>query len=225
MKDREDVIITKIEERDGWYDISTDQSTCFGLKKKYGVVPKKGDKITLYTRGFSFIRGMDLNGTQIFYKTDDELEQDRLKELAEIQLKEEAEFEENREQMDKDYAALPEVFRQRIDIFRNANEDFRKKFEKYELFCCRQAVAIAKRLKDPEKIEEWRDLEWDERVKQVPELEDGHSGNTFGTAVGLAFWYLKDPTQVPNLHGALTPLVGCKEYGCPHPRPEIEAMT
>lgn len=39
----------------------------------------------------------------------------------------------------------------------------------------------------------------------------------FGFAVRLAYWYVTDPGAVVAEHGALTPLVGCGDYGCPHP--------
>jgi hypothetical protein len=58
------------------------------------------------------------------------------------------------------------------------------------------------------------------RAKQrlaVPELSNGHSGNTFGFAcffAALRFW---TPEQAVDAHGALTRVVGCAENGCMHP--------
>lgn len=52
----------------------------------------------------------------------------------------------------------------------------------------------------------------------LPTLFDGHSGNSFGMALRLAYHYLTNPENVFLEHGALTPLVGCDDYGCRHPR-------
>jgi hypothetical protein len=53
-------------------------------------------------------------------------------------------------------------------------------------------------------------------------LADGHSGNTVGCACLLARLYLTSPEDVARMHGALTPLVGCAEYGCVHPTEGVE---
>lgn len=46
--------------------------------------------------------------------------------------------------------------------------------------------------------------------------DDGHSGNTFGMAMRLAWLYIEHPDFVAKEHGAMVPLVGCKDYGCTH---------
>lgn len=50
------------------------------LSKQYGVTPLKGDHLTVYSlcHEFGTIRGMDLNGKRLYYKSDQELE-DQLK--------------------------------------------------------------------------------------------------------------------------------------------------
>jgi hypothetical protein len=55
-----------------------------------------------------------------------------------------------------------------------------------------------------------------QRQKQLLGMANGHSGNTFGCALHLAFVYTEAPEFVVEQHGALTPLVGCEAYGCPH---------
>ena len=189
---------------------------CCGLYKKYGVMPKVGDKLTVHTIGSSFgtIRGMDLNGHKIFWKTDEELEAERLKWRADNEAKKQREFKENEAQMDADYNSLPKCFQERIDKFRANNERFRIDYESYELFCCTEAVKIATACKSAAGVDAFRKLGYEEQKKQVPELGDGHSGNTFGCAVSLAYWYLQNPDNVVKSHGALAPLVGSEEYGC-----------
>lgn len=189
---------------------------CCGLYKKYGVTPKVGDELTVHTKGGAFgtIRGMDLNGHRIFWKTDDELEAERVEWLRKNEEEKQQKFKDNVSEMDKQYDALPKCFQERIDRFRANNDRFRLDYESYELFCCEQAVAIANGCKSAAGVEEFRKLTWEEQLKRVPELSDGHSGNTFGCAVHLAYWYLQQPENVVKIHGALAPLVGSKEYGC-----------
>lgn len=188
---------------------------CCGLYKKYGVTPKVGDELTVHTKGSAFgtIRGMDLNGHKIFWKTDEELEVERVVWLRKNEEKQQK-FKDNVSEMDKQYNALPKCFQERIDKFRANNDRFRIDYEGYELFCCEQAVVIAKGCKSAAGVEEFRKKEWEEQLKLVPELSDGHSGNTFGCAVRLAYWYLQQPENVVKMYGALAPLVGSEKYGC-----------
>jgi hypothetical protein len=204
----------------GW-TISCD-GMCFGVPGNSPIVPEVGRIARFYGRGFGYqVRGLSIESMtgliSVFYRTPDEqAEQNRL-ELLESERQEREKFEANRERLDVTYQSLPAVFQARIDRFRAGNANFRWKFECYEMFCCTQAIAFAEALKTPDAIKQWRKLGYDEQRAQVPAMEDGHSGNTFGCACMLAFWFLKEPNIVPKLHGGLTPLVGCEEYGCTHP--------
>lgn len=209
----ENYTIKEIHEHDDSWSISTKEDTGFMIKKKWGLEPEVGDIVTLYTQGLSFIRGIDLNGQQVFYKTDAQLEAHHQKEKYRIEKEKEEKFVENKEKMDAQYDALPEVFRKRIARFRFNNPKFRQDYEEYELFCCEQAVIIANALKTPEKVKEFKEMDWESQMELIPEIDSGHSGNTFGCAIGLAYWYLNDADIVPKMHGALAPLVGSKEYG------------
>lgn len=204
-------MITDVREYEDGFEISQD-GMCCGLKKKYGVTPKIGDKLTIHTK-FSTIRGMDLNGKRIFWKTDEELEQERLEWIANNEHEKKERFEKNKAQMDADYETLPDAFKKRIDRFRANNPNFRVEFENYELFCCMEAVKIANTCKTPEKVQEFKSQNWDEQMQMVEGLSDGHSGNTFGCAIALAYWYLSDENNVSKMHGSLSPLVGSKAFG------------
>lgn len=206
--------ITDVTESGDWYQISQD-GLCCGLKKSYGVIPKVGDKLTVHTKGGSFgtIRGMDLNGVKIFWKSDDELEADRIEWLRKNEEYKQQKFKDSVAEMDKQYDALPECFKKRIDKFRANNDRFRIDYEGYELFCCEQAIEIANGCKTANAVKEFSKLDWEQQLKQVPNLSDGHSGNTFGASVNLAYWFLEQPENVVKMHGALSPLVGSEEYG------------
>lgn len=195
------------------YSISAN-SNGFILYKKYNIVPKVGDTITLYCKGFSHIRGMDINGIKIFYKTDEELEAHRVKELAKIEQRQRDEFEKSKPKLDAQYESLPNCFKQRIDKFRTNNPEFRIKYESYEMFCCLEAIKIANGCKTVNKIREFHKNSFTAEMKAlVPDLDGGHSGNTFGMACQLAVIYLESPKHLRQVHGAISPLVGSAEHG------------
>jgi hypothetical protein len=256
------LVVTQVRDSsDGWFEVLCG-STCFWLEKKYGVMPRIGDVVSLYTVKCSIIRGIDLNGRALFYRTDIELENEHQKLVAQLERDRKERFEKAKDTLDAQYDALPDVFKQRIDKFRNANPDFRWEYESYEMFCCTEAVAFAEAARQAvdghandaevdafygnvellqkaaygsreEAVSEsdnpyvrwlvWANAlnskayDYDyQRQLQVLRCSNGHSGNTFGAAMQLAWLYIEHPDFVEKAHGALTPLVGCKKYGCPH---------
>lgn len=58
------------------------------------------------------------------------------------------------------------------------------------------------------------ELDYEKQIQKVPDLDEGHSGNSFGVSCRLAYWFIKEPEYVYKEHGALCPLIGCKNYGC-----------
>lgn len=203
-------VITEVTESDEHYGISTDQSTSFGLSKEYGVTPKVGDKFVLHCYQGSLVRGLNLNGKLVYYKSDEQLERERQEWLEKNRREKQEAFLKNKAEMDAEYEALPANFQKRIDRFRENNPRFRVDFESYELFCCNEAVKIALACKTVEEIKVFRGAGW-EIQKEI--VSDGHSGNTFGCACLLAQLHLESPESVSKLHGALSPLVGSKKYG------------
>lgn len=205
--------VKKVVESDDGYSITSTESTGFYLTKKYGAVPKEGDVIRLHFVNGNTIRGMDLNGVPLYYKSDEELANERQAWLDDYNKKQADEYEKNKRQMDIDYSALPEVFRERIDRFRANNPKFRVEYEGYELFCCKQAVVFAKACQTVEGIKIFYDAPYEEQKIMVPDMADGHSGNTFGMACSLARLYLESPEYVSKAHGSLSALVGSKDFG------------
>jgi len=145
-------------------------------------------------------------------KTDSQLEEEHKQLVAEIDKKRIEEFEKNKAQLDKDFDNLPKPFQDRIARFRENNPEFRVDYEGYEMFCCKEAVKMAEALKTPEEVQRFSELSCDEQRKLV-DFDEGHSGNTFGSAVRLAYWYLKEHNMVSQLHASLSPLVGSEESG------------
>ena len=212
---KETGIIREIEESDSGYTIHQVGGLSLFLDKKHNAIPKKGDEITIHTKGgvFGTIRGIYINGEIVFWKTDANLENARQEWLAENEEKKQRRFNDNLARMNKRYDSLPKQFQNRIDKFREKNDRFRIDYEEYELFCCEQAVIIAKGCKTKEAVQVFKEKKWKEQIKQIKKLSSDHSGNTFGCACYLAYWYLEDPENVVKVHGALAPLVGTDKYG------------
>jgi hypothetical protein len=202
------IIERVIEEEDG-YDIGYNSGGFF-FSKEHNVVPKVGDSICVYMYNGARIRGVDLNGKSVYYKTDQQLDDDHKKWCENYKKEQEEEFKKNEAKLDAMYDELPDLFKTRIDNFRKNNPKFRVEYEHYELFCCQQAVLIANTLKTPQAVRDFG--ETDDRWSLVPDLDKGHSGNTMGMATYLAYWYLTQPEAVNQIPGSLAPLVGSKEY-------------
>ena len=135
-------------------------------------------------------------------------------------------LEKNVEELKKKVEALPEVFQKRIKKFTMTKENWLEEYGGYEIMCCEEAIKIANFCKTKEKVIEFNTWDAKKQYKKV-DLTEGHSGNSFGFAMRLAYHYLNNPDSVILEHGALTPLIGCPEYGCPHPPPEyvIEMLS
>jgi hypothetical protein len=199
----------------GGWEITHDGLTFF-CPKDSPVEPKVGMKARFYGRGFGYpVRGLDIDGREVFYRTQAEEEVRHRKMVEDMKEKKRKDYEASRNEYDRRVATLPDVFQKRVEKFRNAGGDeWRHEFEPYELFTCEEAVKIAAHCKTTEGVVAFHDLPWEEQKKAG--ISDDHSGNTFGMACRLAHWYLKAPENVTKEHGALVGLVGCDGYSCKH---------
>lgn len=223
----EDKRLTRTEDTGDSWQITSEDGWSFSLPKVAGIEPRVGSIARYYGEGIGRpVRGVDIDGHEVFYRTEAE-EQERHRQWVEDShrgKREKAEAE--RERTASRIAALPEALRRRIQKFSDTNPDFWWDFLPYELFCCEEAVKIERAMRDEvpdgsfkKALDEFHDLPYEEQ-KRFADLDDGHSGNTFGMACRLAYWLLTDPEMVVREHGALVPLVGCRDYGCPHPEVE-----
>ena len=186
------------------------------MSAEHGVEPHAGDEAKFYGRGIGFpVRGLTLNGRVVFYRTAQEEDERHRQAVEADKRKRRDDFErEGRAKLDADYATLPAEFKRRLDGLRRRNPDFRWEYEGYEMMVCRDAALIALALKDADTVRAFGAAPYEEQRRRVPELNDGHSGNSFGAAVRLAWLYLSSPALVEREHGAICPLVGCRDYGC-----------
>lgn len=212
------------------YEVHFKDGFVLGVRDEFGAArpPEKGDWLRCYGRGFGFeVRGVGLVtrkpvGDGFFvreslislyrYKTEKEAELEHARAVAEQKLKRAEEWETKKDVHAADVAALPAVFRERFEFFMRT-PSWGPEFGPYEIFVMKEAVKIANTLKTPEAIESFARASWEEQ-KRLVDLSDDHSGNTFGSACRLAHVFLKEPALVPQMHGALCPLVGCEGYGC-----------
>jgi len=190
---RKDCIITHVHETEDSFVISYDDQTVNSIYKKYNVVPKVGDHAEIYTINSEFgrIYSIIIDGTIVFNKSDSDMEAERSAFIQQIKDERIKTFNENKELMDKKYDNLPKCFQERIDKFRNSDPNFRLESESYEVFVYEQAIHIANALKTIPDIEHFKNnMSWTEQRLIVPNLDDGHSGNTFNAACMFAGWYL-----------------------------------
>lgn len=214
--------IKEVSRYKGSFSIVLEGGTGFGFKASFlegKKPPQVGDTCRVYAGWGSRIRGVDLRYEPVFYKTPDELDAEHKEWIADHRERQHKEFEKNRRKLDRQFSSLPDVFQRRISWFRAWNPDFRWQNEGYEMMVCVDAVKIAETMKTVKGVQRFQRASWKKQREMVPGLEEGHSGNSFGCAVLLAKLYLANPLYVIAEHGALTPLVGCEEYGCAHPRP------
>jgi hypothetical protein len=213
--------VTPHTDGEGWtFDFV--EGFTFWMDKPYDdfPAPKAGDLMKLWGKGIGYqVRGLMLinetGGHLAYYKTAEELQEENKKQVEESNECKRLEFEKEAYSLALRVAKLPAIFQQRINKFvHRKGYDWRWKFLSYELFCCEQAVLIAEKLKTPEEVEKFNKLTFKEQKELIPEIADGHSGNTFGAAVSYAYWLLKDQKVLFNAHGAIAGLVGCEEYGC-----------
>lgn len=192
-----------------------------------GFAPEVGQAAKLYGRGTGYtVRGLVVNDRVVFYRTEAEQEELHRKEQADREAKKRADYDAKASDYDARVNALPMPFKTRIKDFRNWKpETWKYDFEPYELFACEQAVEIANAMKTPEEISRFHKLDFPEQRKLVAALSDNHSGSTFSAACLLANIYLTKPDLVPKAHGALCPLVGCKDYGCAISRSNAEVSA
>lgn len=176
-----------------------------------------GDTVRLYGRGFGFpVRGFVGRGHVYFYRTEDEDKERHRVWVEEERMKRENALQKERVDRDLRIQALPEVFQKRIHAFQKAREHFRRDHEPYELFCCEQAVALAAYVHSEEALEAFSKMSFEDQKFLVPVWSNDHSGNTASFSILLANIYQRNQELhlIEKCHGALCPLVGCKEYGC-----------
>lgn len=211
----EDKTIRSVTDEGKGYSFTNNDGWSFWVPKDSGIVPHVGDMARFYGQGIGRpVRGLLINGQTVFYRTPEEFREYQKQQSREYEDKKRRDYAVAKSRLDLDYDDLPREFQRRLDMFRTNNPEFRVQHEAYEMSVCKDAVRIAAVCKTPDAVVAFGKLDWEQQKLEVPNLSDGHSGNSFGCAVFLARCYLTDPKLVEVQHGALCPLVGCSDYGC-----------
>ena len=150
------------------------------------------------------------------YQTEEEQEAAHKAEVAASNLAKQKDWAAKSEETARRIKAMPEPFRQRFEFFMRRPE-WGWNFGPYELFCCEEAIKIAAKVKTEEGIIDFAKASFENQQSLVPELaHKEHSGNTLMAACRLAQGFLRRNAaeRAEGSHGALCPLVGCKNYGC-----------
>lgn len=178
------------------------------------IEPKPGMTARLYGKGFGYtVRGIFVDGHEFRYLTKAGEAQKHADWVADRKREDQERLEAEVDSRDARWAALPEPYRARKARFVANNPTWRRDYEGYELFTCEQAHLIARTLKTRAAIADFHKADWDEQMRLVPGLSDGHSGNTFGAACQLAAYEIDFPEGVVRTHGAISALVGSDAHG------------
>lgn len=215
--------ISKVREYgEGKYEIGTELG-CF-LAESPNYEPKKGDTVELiYLNGpFTPIRGIVFheNGKIphiVKYQTEEEYQAEVKREREKEEEEKRLEWETNgRKDFIERFNRLPDYFQKRLYRFFKNNSDFGPEYLPYELMCCEQAIVISNALQRKAiPADQFKELKYEEQKEIVPDLDEGHSGNSFGFSFLMARLIMEGKTEVvEEIHGALAPLVGSEKYGC-----------
>lgn len=210
--------LTEVTANEQGWTLGLDGSHLFCPKDQCERAPAVGEIARLYGKGFGYVvRGIIIEGRVYKYLTEGEEQQRHAEWVADRHRAEQAQLERERTSRDERRAALPEALRERLDRFESRNPTWRRDYEQYELFVCEEAARLAAHFgSDVEALRAFADKPSTEQAVIAPELKiNEHSGNTWGAAVQIASLLMMDPKLVRGAHGALWPLVGCSDYGCP----------
>ena len=126
-----------------------------------------------------------------------------------------AEYEGQRSEWDARVAALPAPLRERVDGFRVRGGDaWRWSSEAYEMACCEEAAKLATHFGNVDEIVAFSKMDYDQQKRAYPQMDSGHSGNTWGMSLRLAQLMHHDASLVPKDHAAFCALAGCEDSAC-----------
>lgn len=191
--------IEKVEPGDTGWAVTFDKSTGFIIPRLRddGPIPNVGDRLLLWGEFGRTVRGAEINGRVVFYRTKVQEAERARRWREECERKRKADYERDRAELDRRMAQLPDIFRAELEQAIKRDPDFRWEGMglAYYLFALEQAVVLADHFSDEAAIDAWNrinsadnDPPYDYRAqtKVVPGWSGDHSGNTHDVAVGMA---------------------------------------
>lgn len=213
--EREEGTLTNVRLHETSHEVTSSNGWSCGVSAEYGVIPKIGDTFVAWGSIGRPIRGQAINGRVLFYRTPAEQAAEDQRRSDEMRAQRIAEYESKRSDFDARVAELPAPLRQRVEGFRSRGGDaWRWQCEPYEMACCEEAAKLSARFDTAEDIKAFAKLGFDEQKRLYPQMGDGHSGNTWGFSIRLAWLMHHDTHAVPKEHAAFCALMGCKEGAC-----------
>jgi hypothetical protein len=213
--EREEGALTLAERHGDSFSVTSSNGWSIGVPASYGVEPKVGDRFVTWGSFGRPVRGMALNGRVLYYRTPAEQDAEDQRQADAHKAERIAEYESKRADFDRRVAALPAPLRERIEGFRAfKGEAWRWEFEPYEMACCEEAARIAARFNTADAVRSFAKLPYEAQKQAHPTMDDGHSGNTWGTALRLAVLLCERPELVARDHAGICALVGCEDAGC-----------
>lgn len=199
----------------GWSILMND-GMGFSVPADSPIEPEIGMTARLYPGRTGLpVRGLDLNGIEVFYRTEEEERERHETWVAEQRAKRREELEATREDRDAKIATLPDPLRERMEGFHErGGDEWRAEYEEYELSICVDAAKVAAALPDADAVRAFHEKGYEQQREIVPDTSDGHSGNSWGMVIRLAHLMHSNPSLVPKEHGGICPLVGCENCCC-----------
>ncbi len=153
--------------------------------------PTVGETARLYGKGFGYaVRGIIVERRVYQYLTEGEQHQQEQQAAKEAERKAAVKLDVERADRDARRAALPEMFRRRLNEFEKSIPDWRLYSESGELSVCEDAARIVRHCPDTEGLRRFLSLSPEEQRAAVPGLRAGQTGNTWHRVCQLVTDYL-----------------------------------
>lgn len=167
--------LTHVNENESGYVLSRGGRMFSAPKKLLGnAVPKVGDMVQLSMTDNGVIRGLKLNGKEIYFKTNEQLQQERIDTLQKIREEKRAAFIAYEKHATRDYNSLHKCLRAEIDDLRAQGQEQREQWEPEVMFTLIEAMKIANTLKTPEAVKAFWNATYEKKQELVPTLSNDH---------------------------------------------------
>lgn len=207
MQDRNgwNVELHKVESFDPEYNsITFEGGTTFGLSEDEldGFVPQPGDVCVLTTKNYSMVMGVIIEGRVLRRKTLAQANRERQQMLDGFRLERLEAYVKDGDELKRRVEKLHPRLRARMYRFAaESGVEFWIEDASYEMYALEGANVLLNKVNSlgltgdnaVEWIKEWASLntaehnyDYAKQMEMVPDFGDGHSGNTYGAAVGIA---------------------------------------
>lgn len=201
---------------DGTYVVSFGDDLTLWTRKNNPIEPKSGMIARVYGENIEeHTRGLIIEGETFWYYSKEDYPQ-ALKEMREEADKELLEdYQKHRIELEEAYEALPDIFKKRIQRFRENNKDFHWKYEPQEIFVAQEALYIDDSFdSSAEIVFFFNDATTSSIFERLPDIDRNHTLHTLAVATKFAILYKEgEDDAILSEPGLLSDIVGLEEYG------------